>query len=219
MIEFLSGWAKNLGVVIVIVSIFEMILPNNKTKKYIRVVLGIFVMFNIISPFIKNKDKLSSVSIDLENYTTEQNVTVDQTSMDKRIQDLYEKELEKDIKNKIEEQGYKVASCKVNATILENENSNSEENPIQKIKLKIEKKEDIEKSNQDAKNVENKIVTEIQKIKKVNTTIGNNINNEDTNNKETDTNNSKKITRQDIQDIKKFIIDEYGVKEKCLEIN
>ena len=155
MIEFLSGWAKNLGVVIVIVSIFEMILPNNKTKKYIRVVLGIFVMFNIISPFIKNKDKLSSVSIDLENYTTEQNVTVDQTSMDKRIQDLYEKELEKDIKNKIEEQGYKVASCKVNATILENENSNSEENTIQKIKLKIEKKEDIEKSNQDAKNVEN----------------------------------------------------------------
>ena len=219
MIEFLSGWAKNLGVVIVIVSIFEMILPNNKTKKYIRVVLGIFVMFNIISPFIKNKDKLSSVSIDLENYTTEQNVTVDQTSMDKRIQDLYEKELEKDIKNKIEEQGYKVASCKVNATILENENSNSEENTIQKIKLKIEKKEDIEKSNQDAKNVENKIVTEIQKIKKVNTTIGNNTNNEDTNNKETDTNNSKKITKQDIQDIKKFIIDEYGVKEKCLEIN
>lgn len=219
MIEFLSGWAKNLGVVIVIVSIFEMILPNNKTKKYIRVLLGIFVMFNIISPFIKNKDKLSSVSIDLENYTTEQNVTVDQTSMDKRIQDLYEKELEKDIKNKIEEQGYKVASCKVNATILENENSNSEENTIQKIKLKIEKKEDIEKSNQDAKNVENKIVTEIQKIKKVNTTIGNNTNNEDTNNKETDTNNFKKITRQDIQDIKKFIIDEYGVKEKCLEIN
>ena len=146
-------------------------------------------------------------------------MTVDQTSMDKRIQDLYEKELEKDIKNKIEEQGYKVASCKVNATILENENSNSEENTIQKIKLKIEKKEDIEKSNQDAKNVENKIVTEIQKIKKVNTTIGNNTNNEDTNNKETDTNNSKKITRQDIQDIKKFIIDEYGVKEKCLEIN
>ena len=139
--------------------------------------------------------------------------------MDKRIQDLYEKELEKDIKNKIEEQGYKVASCKVNATILENENSNSEENTIQKIKLKIEKKKDIEKSNQDAKNVENKIVTEIQKIKKVNTTIGNNTNNEDTNNKETDTNNFKKITRQDIQDIKKFIIDEYGVKEKCLEIN
>ena len=41
MIEFLSSWAKNLGVTIVLVSIFEMLLPNNKTKKYIRAVLGV----------------------------------------------------------------------------------------------------------------------------------------------------------------------------------
>ena len=34
MIEFLSSWAKGLGVVIVIVSVLEMLLPNNKTKKY-----------------------------------------------------------------------------------------------------------------------------------------------------------------------------------------
>ena len=33
MIEFLSSWAKSLGVTIVIVSILEMLLPNNKTKK------------------------------------------------------------------------------------------------------------------------------------------------------------------------------------------
>ena len=52
MIEFLSSWAKSLGVAIVLVSIFEMVLPNNKTKKYIRVVLGVFVLYNIISPFI-----------------------------------------------------------------------------------------------------------------------------------------------------------------------
>ena len=35
MIEILSSWAKGLGITIVIVSIFEMLLPNNKTKKYI----------------------------------------------------------------------------------------------------------------------------------------------------------------------------------------
>ena len=34
MIEFLSSWAKSLGLTIVIVSILEMLLPNNKTKKY-----------------------------------------------------------------------------------------------------------------------------------------------------------------------------------------
>ena len=57
MIEFLSSWAKSLGVTIVIVSILEMLLPNNKTKKYIKVVMGLYILFNIISPFIKNKDK------------------------------------------------------------------------------------------------------------------------------------------------------------------
>ena len=32
MIDFLSSWAKGLGVVIVIVSVLEMLLPNNKTR-------------------------------------------------------------------------------------------------------------------------------------------------------------------------------------------
>ena len=41
MIEFLSSWTKGLGVTIVVVSILEMLLPNNKTKKYIRMVLGL----------------------------------------------------------------------------------------------------------------------------------------------------------------------------------
>ena len=57
MIEFLSSSIKSLGVAIIIVSILEMLLPNNKIKKYIRMVMGIFILFNIIAPFIQNKDK------------------------------------------------------------------------------------------------------------------------------------------------------------------
>ena len=75
MIEFISTWAKSLGVTIILVSIIEMLLPNNKTKKYIRVILGIFVLFNIISPFIKNKEQLNIIeeinSADLEKYSSE----------------------------------------------------------------------------------------------------------------------------------------------------
>ena len=48
MIEFLSSWAKGLGLAIVVVSILEMILPNNKTKKYIRMVMGVYILFTII---------------------------------------------------------------------------------------------------------------------------------------------------------------------------
>ena len=56
MIEFMSSWVKGLGLAIVVVSILEMLLPNNKTKKYIRMVMGIFVLFTIISHFIKHQD-------------------------------------------------------------------------------------------------------------------------------------------------------------------
>ena len=96
MIEILSSWAKGLGVTIVIVSIFEMLLPNNNSKKYIRMVLGIYVIFNIISPLVKNKEVFSLDSLNLEEYQTVETTVVDQTSMDERIKELYEQELEKD---------------------------------------------------------------------------------------------------------------------------
>ena len=34
MISFLSSWVKNLCLELIVVSILEMILPNNKTKKF-----------------------------------------------------------------------------------------------------------------------------------------------------------------------------------------
>lgn len=217
MIEFLSSWAKSLGVTIVIVSIFEMLLPNNKTKKYIRVILGIFILFNIISPFINNKNKLSLTSIDIENYINTQNETINQTSMDNRIQDLYEQELEKDIIDKIENQGYKVNKCNVSANIVKN--SENEENTINKITLKIEKAKNLETENTGEQNkiTENKIVAQIQKIKEIDTRI-NKENTESEKNVQEES-NSTKVSRSDIQNVKKFLIEEYGVKEKCLEIN
>lgn len=228
MIEFLSSWAKSLGVTIVIVSILEMLLPNNKTKKYIRMVLGIFVIFNIISPFITNKDKLNFNSIDIGNidtYATSSDVSsnvVNQSSMDERIEDLYQEELEKDITKKVEEQGFEVTSCKVEAKVPDKNNSENEEDTgITKIKLKIEKSNKKDETN---KSTENKVVEEIQKIKKVDTSINDSqtSNQDEENNNEENTNedtNNSKVTRSDIQNIKKMLIEEYGVSEKCLEIN
>ena len=140
-------------------------------------------------------------SIDLENYTINEKSEVNQSSMDDRIQKLYEDQLEKDIKNKLNEKGYNVTSCKVKANIAENEKSS-----ITKIKLEVEKSKEEQTTN-----VENKIVTEVQKIKPINTKIENDTNEEKT--------SSKKISKSDIQSIKKFLSEEYGVSEKCLEIN
>ena len=215
MIEFISTWTKSLGLAIVIVSILEMLLPNNKNKKYIRMVMGIYIIFNIVSPFINNQDIFNIENIDMEKYalneTEEIQVTseeVDQTSMNKRIKDLYVEELQKDITKKVEEQGYKVNNYEVKVSILDEEN----ETEIKEIKLKVEKSQKIEENKEDA---EDRLIEEIQKIKEVDTTV--NIQKKDEEKQEEQENNT--ISKSDIQNIKKFLIEEYEVNEKCLKIN
>lgn len=215
MIEFMSSWVKGLGLAIVIVSILEMLLPNNKTKKYIRMVMGIYVLFTIISPFISNQKVFDMNNINLEDYATAQtSIDLDQSSMDERIEQLYIQELEKDIIKKLEEQGYEVTSCRVKAKISDEE----EETQITKIKINIEKKqENVNNHNSENGNsLENQIVTQIQKIKPVDTSVKQD-NSEQQENKQE--NENTKVNKSDIQNIKKFLIEEYEVSEKCLEIN
>ena len=165
MIEFFSSWAKGIGVTVVIISIFEMILPNNTSKKYIRIVLGIYLLFNIISPIISNKDVLNVKDIDLEEISTT-STEVNQTSMNSRIKKLYDKELEKDITKKLKEKGYEVITCNVMSQISTKED---EDTKINKIKLKVNKTDNKEENQKE--DTESKIVSEIQKIKKVETHV------------------------------------------------
>ena len=208
MIDYFSEWAQNLTLAIVIVSLFEMLLPTNKTKKYIKVVMGLYILFNIISPFVKN-----DFSIQLENIVensksqTTSTEAVDQTSMDTRLKQICKEELEKDIKQKIEGQGYIVESCKVDIKI-------EEQTDIEKITLKVKKenktneeKENNKEEQEKQNDIQQKLVKEVQKIKKVQ--IG-----------ETKKNsNEQNLSTQDISNIKNFLIKEYEVNEKCLKIN
>lgn len=165
MIEFMSSWVKGLGLAIVIVSILEMLLPNNKTKKYIRMIMGIYVLFTIVSPFISNQDIFKEENFKLENYgTKEVSTTLDQSSMDERIQELYVQELEKDITKKLKEKGYEATDCKVKVQISDKE----EETKITKIKIKVQKiveNETDESKTSEEENLENKIVTRNSKNK------------------------------------------------------
>ena len=218
MIEFLSSWAKSLGLAIIVISILEMLLPNNKTKRYVRMVFGLYIIFNIVSPFIKNKDILDVSSYDMNeyigDYTTNQ-TQEEQNSVDSQIEEIYIRELEKDITRKVEKLGYQVTTCNVYATL----SSENEENYIEQIVLTVEKNEQQENDQQgneteQTETIEDKLVKEIQKIKPVNTTIG------QINKTEEKQDESKQnINNSDIQKIKKFLKEEYGVEERCLKIN
>ena len=217
MIEFLSSWVKNLGIIIVIVSILEMLLPNNKTKKYIKIVFGLFIILNIISPLIKERQVFSIENFDLNEFSNNtktsnninENEVVNQETMDKKIGELYKKELEKDITKKLEDKGYIVKNIKASVTI-----GNKEETKIEKIEIDLEKEESKQNKKDTNTNMENKIVEEIQKIKI-------NINpkekaKEET--KEKSESGTKNLKKEEIKDIENFLIEEYGVTKECLKI-
>ena len=69
--EFLNSWLQGIIIAVIITTIIEMILPKGNTKKYVKVVLGIYVVFNIMTPvvnkFFDSNFELSSI-INIEDY-------------------------------------------------------------------------------------------------------------------------------------------------------
>ena len=221
MINFLSSWVKNLCLALIVVSILEMLLPNNKTKKYVKMVMGLYILFSIIEPFIENSNELKFNVEDLYNqYSVEtlaESENVNQKSMDSRLDELYKQKLENDIVQKLDEEGYVVEDCDVKAHISSNDTG------IELITIKIKEKKDNSNENDENQsnetmNIEEKIVNEIQKIQKVEINVSKNQDNSSDESTQSEQQNQN-ITKTDIKIVKQFLIKEYGVSEKCLRIN
>lgn len=194
MIKFLSSWIEQITIALVIVSILEMILPKGNIKKYVKIVLSIFVVFCIISPFINTSELYSLASNEINTYIEDKDINknnnyIDQSSMDTRLQKLYIEELENNIKSKVEELGFNVKKCKVDAEL----NTNKSNAGINKISIIISKNK--KNTNNNIKNIE-----EVEKVE-----ISNKEKNEENTNKE-------------IVDLKKEISSIYEMDEKLIEI-
>lgn len=116
MISFLSSWTEQVILAVIIATILELILPNSKNKKYVQMVIGVYVLFNIISPIIKNKEKLVFSEIDLDKYITT-STKVEQSSMDARLEKIYLDELENNIKSKFKNAGIEIIKCTIDAEL------------------------------------------------------------------------------------------------------
>ncbi len=191
MIKFLSDWVEQITIAVIIVSIFELILPNGKIKKYIKVVLGVYLIFSFISPFV-DKNKLYNIQSDLQNnienignnsiLSTESKTVAESNSishdkMNYRIEKIYIEQLKKEITSKIKDEGYVVSKCEVKV----------DDNKNTKIDLKIKKntkKENLnetkaEKAGENTINIEK--IEDVAKIEKIQ--IGGNIKEDEEKNK------------------------------------
>ena len=50
--EWVSSWIQGIIIAVIISTIIEMILPEGNSKKYIKVVIGVYILFSIVSPVI-----------------------------------------------------------------------------------------------------------------------------------------------------------------------
>lgn len=133
MINFISSWAEQIVLAVIIATIIELILPKNKNRKYIQMVIGVYVLFNIISPIIKNKEAISVENYDIGQYQTNSTYEIDQSSMDARIEKIYLEELQNNITSEFENAGFTVEKCIVDAEL----DTNKKNAGIHLITIKI----------------------------------------------------------------------------------
>lgn len=160
MINFMSSWAEQIILAVIVGTIIEMILPKNKNKKYIQMIIGIYVLFNIISPIIKNKDNFSFDKYNIESYEINTKNEIDQSSMDKRLEKIYLTELENIVVSKFEKSGFKISKCNIDAVL----NTTKKNSGIHLITVKLENANDLGKIAEVKKEIASEFEIEESKI-------------------------------------------------------
>jgi len=190
MIKYINSWARQVILAVMISTILEMILSQkSKNTKYIKTVIGIYVMYAMIAPGINliNGKKIDFAEFEYEKYLTNNEIY---SKMEENINEIaennfkenYELNLKQDIENKLNKKGYIVSNIQMKIEL----NEESEEyGVIEEIKIGISKKE--------IRNDENKI--QVNKIE-----IGENVIYE------------SNISENDEKKIKIFLNQEYGIE-------
>ena len=159
-------WAQGIIVAVIVSTIIEMLLPNNSNGKYVKVVIGMFVLFTIISPVINRFKGNNKTDVDADNLIKDyQKQTLETSSRntslnnEDAIKRMYEENLKIDIKSKVNQKGYTIGEIKLE--ILDNG-----EYTLNKIEFKVNAKNG-QNSNGQGNNANNTttIVENVENIK------------------------------------------------------
>ena len=209
MVKSLSLWAEQIILAVIIATIIEMLLPNGNNKKYIKAIIGVYILFTIISPIASKVIKFDDIDIDYDKYfeDTKTYETMSESLNNSNytsIEAIYVENLKQDIKYKLNDMGYKVKNCKIEL-YSSNENNYGK---IEKIEVNVE--EQNEEDSSEIIKPDDKVT--INTIEKVN--IGNTISNETI--IET---YEQPLSANQIKEIKTYLSGVYEVKEENIKIN
>lgn len=136
MINVINRWMKQIIFAVVITIIIEMLVPEGKNKKYIKMITNIYIIFIIVSP-IFSKLTLKEINLN-EIFINESTKTVATSSIDntKYIEERYIKNIKESINTNLSNIGYEVKNIDVFINIKDEKYGQ-----IEKIRLSVEKKQ------------------------------------------------------------------------------
>ena len=194
--NWISGWIQGIIIAVIIGTIIEMLLPDSNCKKYVKVVIGVYVLFSIVSPVITkitgNEFRVSNI-YDINTYievSTKSNQQNIENSQQNQIKQVYITNLKNDMKQKIQEKGYSVKSLTL-------EISNDEQYTLKKIFAQVSKKK-------------NEANNEIKGVNEINIAISNNTENKEEN---------ISISTKEQNELKAYLSGIYNLEEKNININ
>lgn len=200
--SIINSWAQGIILAVIIATIIEIILPEGNNKKYIKTVIGIYILFVMIHPLVS---KISNKNLDIDKVIKDTTSKMNEYKTEdlslqtnKYIEETYLEKMKEDITEKIQEKGYDINFLNLDIEI-ENEEFYGE---IKSIDIGVCKKE-IE---------ENISENTIPKIDKVEINISNEtIVNEESGNEE--------IAEDEKESLKEYLSNEYGTAKEKIYIN
>ena len=212
MIEWLNEWAQGIIVAVIIATIIELILPKGNSKKYVKVIVGIYILFTIISPVIA-KVKGNELNVDeildtkkFEKELEKSNSKISEkleSNNSRSIKDIYVSNLTTDIKNKLKEKGYNVVSSSINV-------KDDKNYTIEEINLDVNKIENEQADNQENEQEVNRIESiNIEKVK-IRVDTDNTIDNTE----ESKIINKNTLTEEQKHEIKEYLSTTYNIDIK-----
>ena len=205
MINVINSWAQGIVLAVIISTLIEIILPEGNNKKYIKTIIGIYILFVIVEPLasrISNKNiNINSIMQNTSKKMNEYKTEDLKLETNKYIEETYTNKIKEDITEKIKSKGFNITSIYLNLE-LEDEQMYGE---IKSINIKISRIEDIDKE-------ENVTENEIKNINNVEI----NLSNEPILDEE---NISKEILQDEIEKLKEYLNSEYGTAKEKIYIN
>ena len=199
MIKFINSWAQGIILAVIIATIIEIILPEGKNKKYVKTVIGVYILFTIIYPLI-NKFTKTNINTLIENTTKQMSTYQENNSLkidtDKYIESTYKKKIEEDIRKRANEKNLNITSLNV---YIETEDENRY-GMLNSLVMKAEKNETSKKNNN------------VNQIKEIN--ISKNVQNY-----EIIENKDKTVTEKEINEFKEYINATYYLEKEKIHIN